>query len=107
MIHRAPKRRAAPLDPAAVIEVSEIFRTLSDPTRLRILTLLAEGEACVHEMCARLGMSQPAVSHQLRLLRVGRLVRPRRAGREMFYSLEDEHVMSLVAAARAHAAERR
>ena len=87
--------------------VAEIFKTLSDPTRLRILARLAEGEACVHELCAALGMSQTAVSHQLRLLRVGRLVRPRRDGREIFYSLEDEHVMSLVAAARAHAGERR
>src|SRR5262250_2496834 len=104
MIHRSPRRRS--FGAAEVVEVSEIFRTLSDPTRLRILTLLAEGDACVHELCARLAMSQPAVSHQLRLLRVGRLVRPRRAGREIFYSLEDEHVMSLVAAARDHARER-
>jgi ArsR family transcriptional regulator len=84
---------------------AEVFKTLSDPTRLRILSALGEGELCVHELCARLAMSQPAVSHQLRLLRVSRLVRPRRAGREIFYALDDEHVMSLVAAARAHARE--
>jgi ArsR family transcriptional regulator, lead/cadmium/zinc/bismuth-responsive transcriptional repressor len=87
--------------------IAEIFKTLSDPTRLKILLRLAVGEACVHELCAALAMSQPAVSHQLRLLRVTRLVRTRRAGREIFYSLDDEHVMSLVDAALAHAGERR
>ena len=104
MIRRGARRRD---DQAQLLRVAEMFKTLSDPTRLRLLTRLAEGEACVHELCAALAMSQPAVSHQLRLLRVGRLVRTRRAGREIFYSLEDEHVMSLVASARAHARERR
>jgi DNA-binding transcriptional ArsR family regulator len=104
MIHRTGKRSS---DERQVLAVAEIFKTLSDPTRLRILSRLAGGETCVHELCASLTMSQPAVSHQLRLLRVARLVRPRRAGREIFYSLDDGHVMSLVAAARAHATERR
>ncbi len=104
MIHRTSKRRN---DEAQLQAVAEIFKTLSDPTRLRILGRLARSEACVHELCAALAMSQTAVSHQLRLLRVARLVRPRRAGREIFYSLKDEHVMSLVAAAGAHALERR
>ena len=104
MIRRGTRRRD---DQAQLLRVAEMFKTLSDPTRLRLLTRLAEGEACVHELCAALAMSQPAVSHQLRLLRVARLVRTRRAGREIFYSLEDEHVMSLVASARAHATERR
>jgi DNA-binding transcriptional ArsR family regulator len=89
----------------ALLAAAETFKTLSDPTRLRILTTLAAGERCVHEICARLRMSQPAVSHQLRLLRVQRLVRARRAGREIFYSLLDEHVLSLVAAACSHATE--
>ena len=83
--------------------VSSMFRALSDPTRLRILSILGEAEACVHELCEATGMSQPAVSHQLRLLRVARLVRGRRAGREVFYSLDDEHVMELVTQARSHA----
>jgi DNA-binding transcriptional ArsR family regulator len=94
-------------DMASILSAAEMFKTLSDPTRLRILSVLGQREVCVHELCARLGMSQTAVSHQLRILRVSRLVRPRRAGREIFYSLEDEHVMSLVAAAREHAKERR
>jgi DNA-binding transcriptional ArsR family regulator len=91
------------LDRDELERLAEIFKTLSDPTRLRLLALLGEGEACVHELCARVGMSQPAVSHQLRLLRVARLVRGRRAGREVFYALDDRHVIELVAQARSHA----
>jgi DNA-binding transcriptional ArsR family regulator len=87
--------------------LAEIFKTLSDPTRLKLLVLLGEGEACVHELCAQLGMSQPAVSHQLRLLRVARLVRARRAGREVFYALDDRHVIELVTQARSHAGHAR
>src|SRR5688572_15194160 len=82
-----------------VEHLSEIFGMLADPTRLRILTALVEhDELCVHELCARLGMSQPAVSHQLRFLRTARLVRGRRAGREIFYALDDDHVMTLLSA---------
>jgi ArsR family transcriptional regulator len=94
-----------PLGESDLLHASEIFKTLADPTRLRILHRLAAGDACVHELCEWLSMSQPAVSHQLRLLRVQRLVKARRAGREIYYSLEDEHVMSLVAAACSHASE--
>jgi ArsR family transcriptional regulator len=101
MIIRSAKRR----DEEQIRAAAEIFKSLSDPTRLRILLRLAAGEACVHELCASLAMSQPAVSHQLRLLRVGRMVQTRRKGREIFYSIQDEHVMKLVGAALAHATE--
>ncbi len=83
--------------------LADTFKTLSDPTRLKLLGLLAHGEACVHDLCAGVGMSQPAVSHQLRLLRVNRLVRARRVGREVFYALDDEHVIALITQARSHA----
>src|SRR5262245_44195386 len=99
MIVRSAKRR----NEEEIRAAAEIFKSLSDPTRLRILLRLAAGEACVHELCAALAMSQPAVSHQLRLLRVGRMVQTRRKGREIFYSIQDEHVMKLVSAALAHA----
>ena len=85
--------------------VAGIFKSLADPTRLRILLWLKAGERCVHELCASMGMSQPAVSHQLRILRVARLVSSERKGREIFYSIKDEHVMKLVDAALAHASE--
>jgi ArsR family transcriptional regulator len=105
MDSRVSPRVAAQVSEHQVLAAAEIFKTLSDPTRLRILTSLGRGEACVHELCARLALSQTAVSHQLRLLRVGRLVRARQSGRERVYSLADEHVMSLVAAACSHALE--
>jgi ArsR family transcriptional regulator len=101
MLVRSAKRR----DEEEIRVAAEIFKSLSDPTRLRILWRLRAGEACVHELCAALAMSQPAVSHQLRLLRVGRMVQTRRKGREIFYSIQDEHVMKLVSAALAHATE--
>jgi ArsR family transcriptional regulator len=92
-----------PVDEREAAAVAGLFRTLADPTRLRILALLGEGEACVHVICARLGMSQSAVSHQLRLLRVGHLVRPRRVGREIYYAMDDEHVAQLIRDGRHHA----
>ncbi|MBI5482411.1 MAG: winged helix-turn-helix transcriptional regulator, partial [Deltaproteobacteria bacterium] len=105
---RAPHAGARPAAPSPVGEreataVADLFRTLADPTRLRILALLGEGEACVHVICARLGMGQSAVSHQLRLLRVGHLVRPRRVGREIYYAMDDEHVAQLIRDGRRHA----
>jgi ArsR family transcriptional regulator len=80
-----------------VDELAELFKNLADPTRLRILTALVErGTLCVHDLCDRLGMSQTAVSHSLRVLRTARLVRSVRRGREMVYSLDDQHVLSVL-----------
>src|SRR6185295_16885714 len=80
-----------------IAELAGIFKMLADPTRLRILmTLVSGGELCVHEICARVKARQPAVSHQLRTLRGARLVRSRRDGREIYYALDDEHVLRLL-----------
>jgi ArsR family transcriptional regulator, lead/cadmium/zinc/bismuth-responsive transcriptional repressor len=80
------------------------FKALSDPTRLRIVLALAdEGEMCVHQLCAHIGLSQPAVSHQLAVLRGRRLVRGRRDGRETHYALDDEHVLGVLSAGLSHA----
>ena len=75
--------------------LAAMFRALSDPTRVRIVSLLAEAELCVCDLAAALGMEQSAVSHQLRTLRDMRLVRRRREGRQVFYALDDEHVADL------------
>ena len=75
--------------------LAETFRALSDPTRVRIVSLLADAELCVCDLAAALGMSQSAVSHQLRTLRDLRLVRWRREGRQIFYELDDDHVADL------------
>jgi len=76
--------------------LAELFKALGDPTRLRIISLLLEHELCVHTLEAALGMSQSAISHQLRVLRQLHLVRFRKEGRHVFYALDDEHVHELV-----------
>lgn len=85
----------SPLDTRTVDDLTEIFRVLGDPTRVRILDALAEAELCVGDLAQRLGLTESAVSHQLRLLRNTRIVRPRRAGRMIFYALHDRHVLDL------------
>ncbi len=83
------------LDDPTAARLAETFRALSDPTRVRIVSLLADVELCVCDLAAALDMSQSAVSHQLRTLRDRRLVRWRREGRHIFYTLDDEHVADL------------
>lgn len=83
------------LDGLTATRLSAVFKALSDPTRLRIVSLLAHHELCVCDVAAALGMTQSAVSHQLRQMRELRLVRKRRDGRKMYYSLDDEHVHDL------------
>jgi ArsR family transcriptional regulator, lead/cadmium/zinc/bismuth-responsive transcriptional repressor len=78
-----------------VIDLAETFRVLGDPTRVRILDALSHGELCVCDLAALVSMSESAVSHQLRLLRHLRLVRPRRDGRMVFYALDDRHIITL------------
>lgn len=85
--------------------LSELFRALADETRTRILYLLAEQELCVCDLAYLLDMSAPAVSHHLRLLKLMRLVKSRRAGKQAFYSLADEHVLILIQTALEHYAE--
>lgn len=85
--------------------VSEIFKLLADPTRVRILDALSHGERCVCDLAALVGISESAMSHQLRLLRTARLVRPRREGRQAFYALDDHHVIGLLRDARKHVEE--
>ena len=75
--------------------LADTFSALGDPTRVRILDALSHGELCVCDLAAVLRLSQSAVSHQLRLLRGLRLVRPRRDGRVVFYSLDDQHIISI------------
>jgi DNA-binding transcriptional ArsR family regulator len=98
--------RARVIDGAALYGVAEIFKLLGDPTRVRILDVLTHGERCVCDLATVVGMSESAVSHQLRLLRTARLVRVRRVGRQAFYAIDDHHVIGLLRDARRHAEER-
>jgi DNA-binding transcriptional ArsR family regulator len=81
------------------------FKVLGDVTRVRILDVLSRRELCVGDIAEVLGLTESAVSHQLRLLRHARLVRQRRAGQMMFYALDDHHVIRLFAQAHEHVRE--
>ncbi|KXK15655.1 MAG: ArsR family transcriptional regulator [Chloroflexi bacterium OLB15] len=94
------------LDMKTAISLSEIFKALSDPTRLRLISLLAENEVCVHTLEAAMGMTQSAVSHQLRYLRQLGIVRYRKEGRHVYYAIEDEHVQMLFEQGLLHARHR-
>lgn len=87
--------RGALIAPSSVDAMAEIFRALGDPTRVRVLDALSHGELCVCDLAQLIELSQSATSHQLRLLRALRLVRSRRAGRMVFYTLDDRHIVTL------------
>lgn len=76
--------------------ISEVFKLFGDNTRIRILWTLFDKEMCVFDICEELGMSQSAISHQLRTLKQGRLVKSRRDGKNTFYSLDDDHVKRII-----------
>ncbi len=90
-----------------VAGLSELFRALADETRTRILYLLSQQELCVCDLAHLLDMTLPAVSHHLRLLKTMRLIRSRRAGKQVFYALDDDHVLSLLEVAREHYIDQR
>lgn len=92
---KVARLREALIGQASVDALAETFRALGDPTRVRVLDALSHGELCVCDLAALLGSSQSATSHQLRLLRTLRLVRTRRAGRMVFYALDDHHIVTL------------
>ena len=81
-----------PLSLDTLFELSEFFKFFGDTTRIRIIEILMSGEISVNEIAEKLQLGQSAVSHQLRILRTAGLVKPRRAGRTIFYSLDDEHI---------------
>lgn len=85
-----------------VARMSETFKVLGDPTRINILQALSQQELCVCDLSAVLEMSVSAVSHQLRVLRNARLVKYRREGKNVYYSMDDEHINLLFAQALEH-----
>ncbi|MGM9927163.1 MAG: ArsR/SmtB family transcription factor [Bacillus sp. (in: firmicutes)] len=85
------------LDEETLFLMTQTFKALSDPTRLRILYLLFQGEYSVNEIAENLSLAQTTVSHQLRFLKNLRLVKFRREGTSLFYSHDDDHVMSIIA----------
>jgi ArsR family transcriptional regulator, lead/cadmium/zinc/bismuth-responsive transcriptional repressor len=99
----AARRALGAMPPAP--EVAALFALLADPTRLRLLAALSSGELCVCDLAAATGINRTTVSHQLRTLREGRLVRSRREGRVIFYALDDDHVRDLLAIGIVHVGE--
>jgi DNA-binding transcriptional ArsR family regulator len=97
LIHEDEVRRAVAglLSADSAASLAETFTALSDPTRLRIISALLPGELCVCDLAAVLGMTQSAVSHQLRYLRSLNLVHARKDGRTVYYTLADDHVRDL------------
>jgi Predicted transcriptional regulators len=94
MIHADVVKKVEAIMPPAeeLYELAEVFKVFGDTTRIRILWALFESEMCVCDIACLLGMSQSSISHQLRLLKQARLVKFRRDGKTVYYSLDDEHV---------------
>jgi len=83
-------------DEACLNDLADLFKLFGDGTRLRILWALSESEMCVCDLCALLQMKQPAVSHQLKNLKQARVVKSRREGKVIYYSLDDDHMRNLL-----------
>jgi DNA-binding transcriptional ArsR family regulator len=92
-------------DDQTILKIANISKILGDATRVKILFALSQKELCVCDLASLLGMSQSAISHQLRLLRNTNLVKFRREGKVVYYSLSDEHVIKLIEIGAAHAQE--
>ena len=86
-------------------DLAELFKVFGDSTRIRILFVLFESEMCVCDIAQLLNMTQSAISHQLRILKQGRLVKSRREGKSIFYSLADSHVETVLAQGMEHISE--
>lgn len=87
-------------------DLAELFRVFGDTTRIRILYVLFESELCVCDIAKLLGLTQSAVSHQLRILKDAKLVRFRREGKTVFYTLDDDHVRSVLELGMEHVLEK-
>ncbi len=92
-------------DEDEMFDIAELFKVFGDSTRIRILYALYESELCVCDLSEELNMKQPAVSHQLKILRQAKLVSSRRDGKTVFYSLADDHVKTILAQGREHIEE--
>ena len=86
-------------------DLAELFKVFGDSTRIKILYALFEAELCVCDIAQLLGLTQSAVSHQLRVLKNARLAKPRREGKTVFYSLADDHVRRIIAQGMEHIEE--
>ena len=92
-------------DETELYDLAELFKVFGDTTRIKILFVLFECELCVCDLAQELNMTQSAISHQLKILKQSRLVKSRREGKSIFYSLADEHVKTIIAQGFEHVEE--
>ncbi len=92
-------------DEESLYDLAELFKVFGDTTRIRILYALFESELCVYDIAEVLGMTQSAISHQLRVLKQARLVRNRREGKQIYYFLADDHVRTIIGQGMEHLSE--
>lgn len=92
-------------DEDELYDLAELFKVFGDSTRIRILYVLFEAEVCVCDLAQALNMTQSAISHQLKILKQNKLVKSRREGKSVFYSLADGHVRTIIAQGREHIEE--
>ncbi|MBO4377168.1 MAG: winged helix-turn-helix transcriptional regulator [Lachnospiraceae bacterium] len=92
-------------DETELYDLADLFKVFGDSTRLKILFVLFDGEFSVGDLATSLNMTQSAISHQLKVLKTNKLVKSRRDGKLMFYSLADEHVRVIIAMGREHIEE--
>jgi DNA-binding transcriptional ArsR family regulator len=98
-------KRALP-DEEALLNLAELFKVFGDTTRVRIISALIHAEMCVCDIASLLGMTKSAISHQLRALRQTKLVKYRKEGKVVYYSLDDDHVATLFAQGLLHVCEK-
>ena len=89
-----------------LIEIAELFKVFGDSTRTKIISALTYSELCVDVLAASLNMTKSAISHQLRILRQTKVVKFRKSGKEVYYSLDDEHIVKIYQLAKEHLDEK-
>ena len=97
--------RASMPDECVLMDLAELYKVFGDSTRIKILYLLFESEMCVCDIAQLLGMTQSAISHQLQVLKKSKLVKYRRQGKTVFYSLADAHVRTIIGQGMEHISE--
>ncbi|MHB8087665.1 MAG: ArsR/SmtB family transcription factor [Anaerolineaceae bacterium] len=90
-----PRNNPSNIDEQTAAQIASLFESLSDPTRVRIISALVDGEVNVGDLVQIIGLSKSAISHQLRGLRDKRVIRSRKQGRQVFVSLDDDHISEL------------
>ena len=99
---RSERAKAAILEQDEMENICNLFRLLGEPSRLKVVLALLEGESCVYHLVEACGGTQSGMSHQLRILKDNGVVKARRVGQKMLYSLADGHIVKIVELARAH-----